>query len=123
MNGFMPSHLSGLSGSGPNGRIRKRDVLAAADVQTAKPVVALQAAALSAAAGFEPLSSMRRQIAEAVTLSRKTIPSFVIDRWVETTAIDQARAAPMFGRRELLNRPPAPSQPSPIFCCWRSPIL
>ena len=36
---------------------------------------------------------MRRQIAEAVTLSRKTIPSFVIDRWVETAAIDQARGA------------------------------
>ncbi len=36
---------------------------------------------------------MRRQIAEAVTLSRRTIPSFVIDRWVETAAIDQARAA------------------------------
>jgi pyruvate/2-oxoglutarate dehydrogenase complex dihydrolipoamide acyltransferase (E2) component len=28
---------------------------------------------------------------EAVSLSRKTIPSFVIDRWVETAAIDRAR--------------------------------
>ena len=36
---------------------------------------------------------MRRQIAESVALSRKMIPSFVIDRWVETAAIDQARGA------------------------------
>jgi pyruvate dehydrogenase E2 component (dihydrolipoamide acetyltransferase) len=39
------------------------------------------------------LSSLRRQIAEAVALSRRTIPSFVIDRWVETAAIDRVRGA------------------------------
>ena len=54
---------------------------------------AKQKHAASSSADFEPFSSVRRQIAEAVTLSRKTIPSFVIDRWVETAAIDQARRA------------------------------
>jgi pyruvate dehydrogenase E2 component (dihydrolipoamide acetyltransferase) len=81
--------LSGLSGSGPNGRIRKRDVLAAADVQTVKPAGAPQAAALSS--GGEPLSAIRGAIAQSVALSRRTIPSFVLDRWVETTAIARAR--------------------------------
>ena len=45
----------------------------------------------SASADFEPFSPARRQIAKSVTLSRRTIPSFVIDRWVETTAMDRAR--------------------------------
>jgi len=36
---------------------------------------------------------MHAQIAAAVTLSRRTIPSFVLDRWVETTALDRARTA------------------------------
>ena len=37
-----------------------------------------------------PLCGVRSP--KSVALSRKMIPSFVIDRWVETTAIDQARA-------------------------------
>ena len=41
----------------------------------------------------QPLSSMRSGIAEAVSLSRRTIPSFALDRWVETTAIAVGRAA------------------------------
>jgi pyruvate dehydrogenase E2 component (dihydrolipoamide acetyltransferase) len=39
------------------------------------------------------LSPMRLRIAEAVALSRRTIPAFALDRWVETTALDQARRA------------------------------
>jgi pyruvate dehydrogenase E2 component (dihydrolipoamide acetyltransferase) len=35
---------------------------------------------------------MRNQIAQAVTLSCRTIPTFVLDRWVETTALERARA-------------------------------
>src|SRR5262249_61730121 len=39
------------------------------------------------------LSPMRLRIAEAVALSRRTIPAFALDRWVETTALDEARRA------------------------------
>lgn len=72
--------LAALAATKPLQRIRARDVLAAAEARGAKE-------------GFEPFSTVRRHIAEAVTLSRRTIPSFVIDRWVAATAIDQARAA------------------------------
>jgi len=34
---------------------------------------------------------MRQRIAESVTVSRRTIPSFALDRFVETGAIDIAR--------------------------------
>ncbi len=77
--------LAGLAGAGR--RIRKRDVLAAVDARGAKSTADAQFAA-----DFAPLSPMRGQIAQAVALSRKTIPSFVIDRWVETTSVDRARA-------------------------------
>jgi pyruvate dehydrogenase E2 component (dihydrolipoamide acetyltransferase) len=72
--------LAGLAGAGQ--RLRKRDVLAAVDARGAK----------GNGDGFEPLSAMRSQIAEAVALSRRTIPSFALDRWVETTAVDAERA-------------------------------
>lgn len=35
---------------------------------------------------------MRAQIAASVTLSRQTIPSFVLDRWIDTSAVERARA-------------------------------
>lgn len=83
MNG---TDLSALAARNPLGRIRGRDVIAALEARDAKVKLATPASA-----GFEPLSPARRQIAESVTLSRRTIPSFIIDRWVETTAIDRAR--------------------------------
>ena len=85
MNG---TDLAALAARNPLRRIRGRDVIAALETRGVKAQLAAPASA-----GFEPLSPARRQIAEAVTLSRRTIPSFVIDRWVETTAIDKARMA------------------------------
>ena len=85
MNG---TDLARLAAATPSGRIRGRDVIAAGEARDAKEKLAAPPSA-----GFEPFSAVRRQIAEAVTLSRKTIPSFVVDRWVETAAIDQARGA------------------------------
>ena len=41
---------------------------------------------------------MRARIAETVSVSRKTIPSFSLDRWVETTQLAAARAAIEAGR-------------------------
>lgn len=76
--------LAALAPAKPLERIRGRDVVAAAEAR--------DRVAAPASVGFEPLSALRRQVAEAVALSRKTIPSFVIDRWVDTAAIDRARA-------------------------------
>ena len=83
MNG---TDLSALAARNPLRRIRGRDVVAALETRDAKAKLTMPASA-----AFEPFSSARRQIAESVTLSRRTIPSFIIDRWVETTAIDRAR--------------------------------
>ncbi|MBN9269282.1 MAG: 2-oxo acid dehydrogenase subunit E2, partial [Mesorhizobium sp.] len=80
--------LARLKGSGPHGRIRKRDVLEAVEARETGPAPVTR----PLAAGAEPLTPMRTQIAQSVSLSRRTIPSFVLDRWVETIAIDRARA-------------------------------
>jgi pyruvate dehydrogenase E2 component (dihydrolipoamide acetyltransferase) len=69
--------LDSVTGSGPGGRVRKRDVL-----------VALGSGAANAAAALSP---MRLRIAEAVALSRRTIPAFALDRWVEIAALERAR--------------------------------
>jgi pyruvate dehydrogenase E2 component (dihydrolipoamide acetyltransferase) len=83
MNG---TDLAPLAAANPLKRIRGRDVIAAFEASNAK-----DRGAAPAPGDFEPFSLMRRRIAESVTLSRRTTPSFVIDRWVETTAIEQAR--------------------------------
>ena len=78
--------LNNLGLASPLTRIRGRDVVAALQAAEAKEKLATPASA-----HFEPFSAMRRQIAQSVALSRQTIPYFVIDRWVDTTAIEQAR--------------------------------
>jgi pyruvate dehydrogenase E2 component (dihydrolipoamide acetyltransferase) len=87
--------LRTVRGTGPNSRIRKRDVLllkaspgggAAAPAGTASPSLA------------RPLSPMRARIAETVSASRKTIPSYTLDRWVETSHLAAERAKIATGR-------------------------
>jgi pyruvate dehydrogenase E2 component (dihydrolipoamide acetyltransferase) len=82
--------LRAIRGTGPGSRIRKRDVIRSdpssredADARSASPLPA------------RPLSSMRARIAETVSVSRRSIPSYTLDRWVETTrlAAEQARLA------------------------------
>jgi pyruvate dehydrogenase E2 component (dihydrolipoamide acetyltransferase) len=80
--------LARPAAANPFRRVRGRDVIAAVEARDANEKLAAPTSV-----EFEPLSSVRRQIAEAVTLSRRTIPSFVIDRWVETAAIEKARSA------------------------------
>jgi len=82
--------LKGLTGSGPGGRIRKRDILAALGAKGPAPAERPRVAPAAAAAPGA-LSPMRIKIAEAVALSRRTIPAFALDRWVEITALEQAR--------------------------------
>lgn len=89
--------LAGLSGTGPNGRVRKRDVMTLLGARSAatapsRPQMARAAAAQPAPKGpVEPLSPMRAGIAASVTLSRQSIPSFVLDRWIDTSALERAR--------------------------------
>jgi pyruvate dehydrogenase E2 component (dihydrolipoamide acetyltransferase) len=86
--------IAALAGSGPHGRVRKRDVLArtggqGAPVRMRSPEIARSMAA--SPGDGQALSSMRARIAETVSVSRRTIPSFTLDRWVETTALRDAR--------------------------------
>jgi pyruvate dehydrogenase E2 component (dihydrolipoamide acetyltransferase) len=84
--------LGSLRGTGPHGRVRRRDVLAAS---ASRPVSTVGRAPAASRHGetAEPLTPMRAGIAESVSLSRRTIPSFALDRWVETGAIEAARLA------------------------------
>jgi pyruvate dehydrogenase E2 component (dihydrolipoamide acetyltransferase) len=73
--------LRTLRGTGPNSRIRKRDVLRVKPSFGGKLATPPGTTAPSPA---RPLSSMRARIAETVSASRRAIPSYNLDRWVET---------------------------------------
>lgn len=80
--------LRQVRGSGPGARIRKRDLPAMRPSDAA-------GASVAALPGPRPLSAMRAKIAETVFASRQSIPSYSLDRWVETghLAAEQARIA------------------------------
>lgn len=106
--------LAAITGSGPNGRIVKRDVEAAREagvaakpekaeaVATRPPEPAAAAAALPFAEGsYEEVkhTPMRKTIARRLTLSKQTIPHFYL-------TIDCALDALMALRRDLNERAP-----------------
>ncbi|MBV1830029.1 pyruvate dehydrogenase complex dihydrolipoamide acetyltransferase [Komagataeibacter sp. AV436] len=78
--------LASLKGSGPNGRIVRRDVEQAA---TAPAPKAAAPAALVEEAGFEsiPHSTMRKVIARRLTESKSTVPHFYVEMDVELDAL------------------------------------
>jgi len=82
--------MNAVRGTGPGGRINIEDVEAAA---------AAPAARLAASAGNgtperrEPLTRMRRAVAEAMTRSVRDAPQFSISRDVDMTAADAKRTA------------------------------
>jgi pyruvate dehydrogenase E2 component (dihydrolipoamide acetyltransferase) len=94
-----------IAGSGPGGRITERDVLAASGTTTpgsAAPAPAepaptpLATAPLPAAPGDgeeppRPLTRMRRVIAERLTLSATTIPTFTVTAAVDVTGLQALR--------------------------------
>lgn len=91
--------LSSLQGSGPGGRIVKRDIEAAMTEKPAKTASPLPLAALSRPAETgavygpsayrdEPVSEMRRTIAKRLVTSLGPVPHFFL-----TTEIDMERAA------------------------------
>jgi pyruvate dehydrogenase E2 component (dihydrolipoamide acetyltransferase) len=71
--------LGGITGTGPRGRVQLDDVQRAIDAPRA------------AGAAAQPLSSMRRALARAMTLSNATIPQFTVARSVDWTELQAWR--------------------------------
>jgi pyruvate dehydrogenase E2 component (dihydrolipoamide acetyltransferase) len=82
-----------ITGSGPGGRIVERDVVAAIGTGAGAPPPSPEA--FPTVAGEEPprlLSRMRRVIAERLTLSATTIPSFTVTVAVDVNRLQTIRA-------------------------------
>ena len=87
--------LATLSGSGPKGRIRKADVMAA--VTSVNPVATAPRGAPpptpSGTVEVMPMSAMRRTIARRLTEAKQTIPHFYLRRRVRTDRLAALRSA------------------------------
>jgi pyruvate dehydrogenase E2 component (dihydrolipoamide acetyltransferase) len=87
--------LSGLSGSGPGGRIVAKDVEGAkADAPAAKSAAPVPVSAAPAGAGDQriALSGMRRVIADRLLTSKTTIPHFYLNIEVDAGPLMKFRA-------------------------------
>jgi pyruvate dehydrogenase E2 component (dihydrolipoamide acetyltransferase) len=88
--------LSELSGRGPNGRIVRRDVDAAAGAPTAPPVPVATGASV-------PHSRMRQAIARRLSESKATVPHFYIDGDVQVDRLLELRREINDGRPEKIS--------------------
>src|SRR6185503_2661803 len=77
-------NLGAIVGSGPRGRVQLIDVRRALEARSAQGG--------GRAAAPQALSSMRRALARAMTLSNATIPQFAVERAVDWTALQATRA-------------------------------
>ncbi|QBL93208.1 Dihydrolipoyllysine-residue succinyltransferase component of 2-oxoglutarate dehydrogenase complex [Komagataeibacter saccharivorans] len=87
--------LSTLKGSGPNGRIVRRDVEQAGQTPAATPKTASPAAVAEAAGtGYAkvPHSTMRKVIARRLTEAKSTIPHFYVEMDVQLDALMALRS-------------------------------
>ena len=87
--------LSTLKGSGPNGRIVRRDVEQAGQTPAATPKAASPAAVAEAAGtGYAkvPHSTMRKVIARRLTEAKSTIPHFYVEMDVQLDALMALRS-------------------------------
>jgi pyruvate dehydrogenase E2 component (dihydrolipoamide acetyltransferase) len=82
--------LGAIQGSGPRGRVQLSDVRRAIETQSVGRATGRATAAPSSP---QALSSMRRALARAMTLSNATVPQFAVERAVDWTALQQARAS------------------------------
>lgn len=90
--------LAALVGSGPNGRVVKRDVLAAQPAPAPQPAPSPAPEPEAVAAKLVPLTRVQRLIAERMTASKQSAPDFVLD-----VEIDMGAAIAMRARlKELL---------------------
>lgn len=83
--------ISSVKGTGPGGRINIEDVEAAAAAMA--PASAVTAAGKAMGERREPLTRMRRAVAEAMTRSVREAPQFSIARDVDMTAANARRRA------------------------------
>ncbi len=70
--------LSGVQGSGPNGRFVRRDVEAAAEKKPAAPVFARAVAGVRQAPTSLPVTTMRKVIAQRLTEVKPGVPHFYL---------------------------------------------
>ena len=86
--------LSGLSGTGPGGRIVAKDVEGAGTSNVHRSFSNVQIPAMPAGEGDQrlPLSGMRRVIAERLLASKTTIPHFYLHIEVDAGPLMKARA-------------------------------
>jgi pyruvate dehydrogenase E2 component (dihydrolipoamide acetyltransferase) len=77
--------LGTIVGTGPRGRVQLADVRRAIETRSS------QVAGQGAPAPPQPLSSMRRALARAMTLSNATVPQFAVERAVDWTSVQAAR--------------------------------
>ncbi len=87
--------LTGVSGSGPGGRIVKKDVLSADGGEKAPATPATRPAAPAGEDQRLPLSGMRRVIADRLLESKTSIPHFYLHIEVD--------AAPLMAARKQIN--------------------
>jgi pyruvate dehydrogenase E2 component (dihydrolipoamide acetyltransferase) len=90
--------LKDVKGSGPNGRIIKRDVenyKPAPAAAAAAPGAAAPAPAAAAAAAYEdiPISAMRKTIAQRLTQSKQTNPDYIVSSSVSVSKLMKLRAS------------------------------
>ena len=81
--------LATLVGTGPRGRVQLDDVRRAAEAQSAKP---LKASSFPAGAVTQELSSMRRAVARAMTLSNAIVPQFMVAHAIDWTSVQALRS-------------------------------
>ncbi len=91
--------LAGVVGSGPRGRVRKADVLAAVPAPATAPAAAPPESS-SSAPEIIPMSAMRRTIARRLTEAKQSIPHFYVRRRVRADRLLALRSA-------LQGRPPS----------------
>jgi pyruvate dehydrogenase E2 component (dihydrolipoamide acetyltransferase) len=85
--------LRQVEGTGPRGRVQMIDVRRAVDSRAAPMTAVLRTqTSAGAASGQPPLSGMRRALARSMTLSNSTVPQFTVERAVDWTSVDEARA-------------------------------
>lgn len=80
--------LARIAGTGPRGRVQLNDVQRALAASPTRPT---RHGPPSEAPEAQQLSSMRRAIARAMTLSNATVPQFIVARAVDWTALQAVR--------------------------------
>ena len=76
--------LTAITGSGPDGRVLLKDVLAAAD---SKPINTVQAIKPIAGGERRPMTKMRKAIAKNLSISKQTLPHWYLKLSIEADAL------------------------------------